>query len=237
MKITCILTSYNRPKFVRQAIGSVLSQTHQDWELIVVDDSNRMDIERVVEEFDWGAGRGNPGRSRVKVFHTDVPNEERAKVNRLGINVNKGLHEATGDLICFLADDDYYFPTWFQSADDYFAKHRHVDVGFGILKYSESLEMDLTESGTLNFFNQIIKDPMGRLDHNQVIHRRFTPPQLWQEDIGTVMNVDGWYFNRLACSHEFHPINAWAAVKRLHGKNLQNAVGQYQAGMLDDLRE
>lgn len=38
MKITVILTSYNHEKFIRQSIESVLKQTYQDFEFIIVDD-------------------------------------------------------------------------------------------------------------------------------------------------------------------------------------------------------
>lgn len=38
MKITVILTSYNHEKFIRKSIDSVLDQTYQDFEFIIVDD-------------------------------------------------------------------------------------------------------------------------------------------------------------------------------------------------------
>jgi spore maturation protein CgeD len=228
MKISCILASYNRPTLIRQALQSIQDQTHPDYELIVVDDSSKMDIFEVAKGFKF---------THSKIMHLPVKPEDRAKVNRLGVNINIGLAHATGDLICYLADDDYYFPTWFEKASRYFETHSLVQVGFGILKYSESREMVLAEMGEIRFWDEIIKDPMGRLDHNQVIHRRFDPIQKWQEGVGTEMSVDGWFFSQLANFHDFHPINAWAAVKRLHGKNLQNHVSLYQSGKMDDLRE
>lgn len=228
MKISCILTSYNRPTFIRQALRSVLEQTHQDYQLIVVDDSTKMNIFEVMAPFKF---------THSITIHNTVRAEERSKVNRLGVNVNIGLKNAIGDVVCYLADDDYYFPTWFEQLNRFFELNPEKQVGYGILKFSESMEMELGEFGTMRFPGGIVKEPMGVLDHNQVAHRRFDPPQLWQESVGTVMNVDGWFFSQLANLHDFHPINAWAAVKRLHSKNLQNHVSQYQGGKLDDLRE
>ncbi len=37
-KISIILTSYNKPDLVKQAIESVLHQTYSNWELFVMDD-------------------------------------------------------------------------------------------------------------------------------------------------------------------------------------------------------
>lgn len=228
MKISCILTSYNRPTLVRQALKSVAEQTHRDFQLIVIDDSTKMSIFPIVDEFKF---------PQSTVCVTPVSAQERAKTNRLGVNVNWGLRQAKGDVICYLADDDYYFPTWFEHLNRFFTENPEKQVAYGILKFSESMEMELEEAGMFRFPGGIVKEPMGILDHNQVAHRRFDPPQLWQESVGTVMNVDGWFFSQLANTYDFHPINAWAAVKRLHSKNLQNHVSLYQGGQMDDLRE
>lgn len=228
MKISCILTSYNRPTLIRQALQSIQDQTHQNYQLIVVDDSTKMDIFEVMRGFKF---------PESTVIQSSVKSEDRAKVNRLGININLGLSKVKGDVVCYLADDDYYFPTWFDKLSRHFDAYIEHQVGYGILKFSESMEMDLKEDGTFRFPGDIVNEPMGVLDHNQVAHRRFDPPQLWQESVGTIMNVDGWFFSQLANLYQFHPINAWAAVKRLHAKNLQQHVSEYQGGKLDDLRE
>lgn len=49
MQHTVILTSYNRPIYVKQAIGSVLQQTHADWELIIVDDGSNAETRSTIK--------------------------------------------------------------------------------------------------------------------------------------------------------------------------------------------
>ena len=46
--ISCILSSYNRPRMVRDALNSVARQIYRRYELIVVDDSDAFDIRDVV---------------------------------------------------------------------------------------------------------------------------------------------------------------------------------------------
>lgn len=41
MRISIVMPTYNGMKYLQQAIGSVLSQDHQDWELIISDDCSR----------------------------------------------------------------------------------------------------------------------------------------------------------------------------------------------------
>lgn len=228
MKISCILTSYNRPTLVRDALWSVANQTHKDYELFVMDDSSLMDIGPIVRDFKF---------TEVHVHHEDVTAKERASVNRLSVNINRALAKAKGDLVCFLADDDYYFPEWFERANAHFEKHPDHSVGFGILKYSYQREIDLRDGGEIRFWDQVIIAPFGQLDHNQVMHRRFDPPYKWNEGIGTAMNPDAWYWNDVVRAHPFHPIVAWAAVKRIHDKNLQNHISELQSAKLEDLRE
>lgn len=227
MKISCILTSFNRPRMLREALQSLERQTHRDFQVILVDDSNAMNVFDVIKDFEF---------PECVTVHENVPAGDRKKCNRLGVNVNAGLGRVTGDIVAYLADDDAYFPGWFSAVSDYFERHKNVSVAFGILKYCQD-ELDFSEAGEIRFWNEMIPDPMGRLDHNQVVHRRFDPIRKWSENIGTEMNVDGWFFNELAAVHQFYPINAWAAVKRLHSKNLQNSIPLYQSGMMNDLRE
>jgi glycosyltransferase involved in cell wall biosynthesis len=228
VKISCILASFNRPTFLRQALKSVVDQTHKDYQLVVVDDSTKMNIFEIMPQFEF---------TESVVIHENVSASARARVSRLGVNINTGLEHATGDVIVYLADDDYYFPGWFEAVSRFFESHPDVKVGFGILKYSSSLEMDLAECGEIRFWNEVVNPSERLLDHNQVAHRRFDPPQKWQEGLGTESNSDFWFFTQIANEHAFHPINSFAAVKRLHGKNLQNSISLYQSGKMDDLRE
>lgn len=97
MKVSVIITTYRRPQVLRRAITSVLQQTWNNIELIVVDDNGsgslmQQETERIVSEF---AG--------VKY----LPNG-----HNLGqaASLNNGINEASGDLIAFLDDDDEFHP-------------------------------------------------------------------------------------------------------------------------------
>lgn len=215
MKITCVLTSFNRPNLVKHALKSVADQTHQDIELLVFDDSSAFDIRPVVEEFKF---------KNVRVFHEDLTPERRKTENRLSINCNRGLKEATGDVLTFLCCDDYYHPTWFENAARFFTENPDKSVCFGILTYTRNnLEMVFPEGGERRWFNHVVKKPKCTLDHNQVMHRRFDPPFQWPLEMGTLRFPDAFYFEKIAdAGHDFYPVNADAVVKRHHNKNLQN---------------
>jgi glycosyltransferase involved in cell wall biosynthesis len=231
MKISCILVSYNRPRWVRQAIKSVSDQTHKDYQLVVIDESDVFDIHEAVKEFPL---------TQCDVRKYEVTQAQRRSQNRLSMNLNVGVGIADGGLFCFLADDDYFYPTWFEQASAFFDSHPDVQAGFGKLVYSDSPDMVFTTEPApvnLRFFKGPIRDPFNKIDHNQGIHRRFTPAFKWPENLGAVGGPDAYYYRDIGKQHLFHAIDAWAAVKRVHAKNLQACMGEYECGSISGLRE
>ena len=47
-----IIPTYNRANFLTKAINSVISQTFENWELIIVDDGSTDNTKVIVNEFD-----------------------------------------------------------------------------------------------------------------------------------------------------------------------------------------
>lgn len=92
-RVSVIISSYNRKDTLKVAIKSVLNQSMQDFELIVVDDCSPEDIEKLVKSF------GDP---RIKFFKTEK------NFGHDGQPKNIGIKNATGDYVAFLDDDDKY---------------------------------------------------------------------------------------------------------------------------------
>lgn len=230
MKVSCILTSFNRPTWIRDSLRSIENQTHHDIQLIVIDESTEFDILEVLSEFSL---------PDVTVRRSEISPEIRRLENRLSVNCNTGLSLATGDLICFLADDDYYYPTWFEKAVEHFRKNPLHQAAFGKLVYSYDRYMGFSpnpDPSVIRFYKDVVKEPFGRLDHNQVIHRRFSPAFRWPTGTAA-LGGDAFYFRDIAQQHSFHPIDAFACVKRLHKKGLLESQQIYLGGAMEGLRE
>lgn len=94
-KISIITPTYNRANLLRDAISSVLNQTYQNFELIIVDDFSSDDTEKMVEGF--------KDQRIVYLKHS--------KNRGFAASLNTGLKKATGDNI-FLLDDDELIVPW-----------------------------------------------------------------------------------------------------------------------------
>ena len=92
-----IIPLYNREKTISKAIESVLNQTFQDFELIVVDDCSSDNSTQIVQSFQLLD-------SRIK-YQKNEMNQERC------ISRNNGIQIARGNYICFLDSDDYHLPS------------------------------------------------------------------------------------------------------------------------------
>jgi glycosyltransferase involved in cell wall biosynthesis len=97
IKVTVYIPTHNRRKLVERAINSVLAQTYQDLEIIVVNDASS---DGTMEYLDQVA----LSEPRLVVIHTRKP---------LGAGAarNRALEIATGQLLTGLDDDDEFGPT------------------------------------------------------------------------------------------------------------------------------
>ena len=93
--VSIITPSYNSKRFIKETIDSVLSQTYQNWEMIIVDDCSK--------------------DGSVEYIKNIIKNDERIKIIALSKNVgaaearNKALDIAKGRYIAFLDSDDVWY--------------------------------------------------------------------------------------------------------------------------------
>jgi glycosyltransferase involved in cell wall biosynthesis len=90
--VSVLMTAFNREKFIAEAIESVLAQTYQNWELIIVDDSSKDNTVAIAESY-----AQNNNRIRVYINEKnlgDYPNRNRA------------ASYASGELLMYVDSDD-----------------------------------------------------------------------------------------------------------------------------------
>lgn len=91
---------YNTGEYLEECLGSILSQTFSDFEVILVDDGSTDDSLEIARRF-------SDTDDRIKVF--SQPNAGLAAARNLGIE------KATGEFLGFIDSDDYVDPTMFSS--------------------------------------------------------------------------------------------------------------------------
>ncbi|MCR8660521.1 glycosyltransferase family 2 protein [Paenibacillus endoradicis] len=95
-KFTVIISNYNYEKYISEAIDSVLHQTYQNFELIIVDDGSVDNSKTIIEEY----RRQHP--DQIKAIFKSNGGQASA--------FNAGFSISDGDIITFLDADDYWYP-------------------------------------------------------------------------------------------------------------------------------
>ncbi len=91
MKVSVVIPAYNHEQFIGPAIDSVLVQSYQDFELVIVDDGSTDNTAGVIKGYD---------DSRIRYFYQE---------NQDAFNtINRGVGLAEGDYIAILNSDDIY---------------------------------------------------------------------------------------------------------------------------------
>lgn len=93
MRVSVVIPCYNSLRFLPETLDSVLAQTWEDLEVVLVDDGGTDDLAG------WLAGRPDP---RVRVVRQDNAGVSAAR--------NRGVAESHGELIAFLDSDDVWEP-------------------------------------------------------------------------------------------------------------------------------
>lgn len=90
--VSVVLPIYNVEKYLNRCLESIVNQSYQNLEIILVDDESPDRCPKICDE--WAAKD-----SRIKVIHK--------KNAGLGYARNTGIENATGEYICFVDSDDY----------------------------------------------------------------------------------------------------------------------------------
>lgn len=210
---TVILNSYNQEPYLAEAIESVLGQTVDDLELLVVDNGSTDGSSKVIDRY--------AGDRRVRTFlHSD-----NAPITR---RFNQGVAEAKGEFVSFLYSDDLMLPEKLERQLEAFAG---LPADYGVV-YSPALGLNAVSGKSWAYgnvgasgwvFEALLRDHFaGQIDMVSPLTRRSCLERHpFFEDI--FAEGEGIFF-RIALTHRFHYLGTPLVVLRDHGGNAGKAV-------------
>ncbi len=124
-KISVIMPAYNAEKYIAESIESVLAQTYNDFELLVVIDRSNDDTEKIVEKY-------AVKDERVRLI-------QNTKEKSVAGAINTGLEKARGEYIARADADDINRPYRFEKQLQYLKTHPDVALlGGGYAPFNEN---------------------------------------------------------------------------------------------------
>ena len=203
-KVSVILTTHGKPKYLNQAIASVLAQTFQDYELWIA----------------WDGPVASSGTFLDERIHYasyyHIP-----CVNRYAYTINQTVPKTSGEYITYLCHDDLYLP-WRLEAFAFILDHNpEVDIVYG-------QQQLLTETDGVTRLSGV-RDTVGatlaasqQVDHSSVMHRRECFDTVGGCDEDAPMRYgDAYFWTRLnAAGYLFHPVPAPMDAHRYNSESV-----------------
>lgn len=208
MLFSIVIVNYNTGKYLEQAIQSVLHQTCQDFELIIVDAGSKDEsvniINKYADRLAWWVSEPDKGQSDA---------------------FNKGFSHAKGTFYLWLNADDLLFPTALESAKKAIVKHPDNKWFFGNSFYIDKEGLIVHTSKGCNF-------PLSIIRHARILPcgpSTFFHKDLFEQfgpfDVSLHYTMDGDLWRRFVNGGaNYKMINSYCWVFRLHEESKTSNV-------------
>lgn len=127
--ISVLMCTYNRERYLRRAIDSVLNQTYRDFEFIIVDDGSTDHSESLIKEYK---------DDRIKYY----PLERNSFYCHAA---NYGLQYCKRQYVAFMNSDDIWLPDKLEKQINFMESHKEYGACFSAVTLIDDQEQDVTE--------------------------------------------------------------------------------------------
>lgn len=141
-KVSVIIPNYNHEFFLKQRIESVLNQTYNDFEIILLDDCSSDNSSKILKEYS----------NHSVVSHLHLNNKNSGSVFKQWI---KGIELAKGDFVWIAESDDWASPHFIEETIKVFQENDDVGVVF-----TDSIKVNTEdkEIGVVSSQKEVFKD-------------------------------------------------------------------------------
>jgi hypothetical protein len=238
--LSVIITSHDKPRFAKDAVQSLLDQTHRNWQGVLVDSG----VLLTQGFFDY---LKDP---RLKVIPSgETPELPRTK-NMASWCFNRILNsgQLTGELIMYLNDDDLLYPEAFATYWGFYQKHHRKPQA---MYASQDIGLVDPQGKTQIIGRRVADRPGGRLckgrrldcrvDYLQFCHtastleqfrRTYHTTQYHSEDKSDSHHADGIFMEQIGAFTKIYNIDKVLSMNR---RTVQSANLEYSASPLGRL--
>ena len=127
MKFSVIVPVYNVEKYLPKCIESIINQTNQDFELLLVNDGTKDNSQNIIDDY-------------VKKYPTKIKSFIKEN-GGLSDARNYGVDRASGEYIVFVDSDDYINDKLLEALNEHISNYTFVDViGYNFVNMNEAYE-------------------------------------------------------------------------------------------------
>ncbi len=200
-KVTVITPAYNAEKYLRQTIESVLAQTFQDFEMLIIDDGS-VDSTRLISE---------SYSDKVTCIKKENGGVSSAR--------NLGMSKANGDYIAFLDADDIWHPSKLEKQVNFLESNLDIGICYvGVECVDENLRtLSYIEANSYSDYCEalLLYSCVVSGSCSSVMIRRSFVEQIGGFDTNFTNYEDWEYWLRLSLETKFAPISEYLLKYRI----------------------
>lgn len=179
--VSIVTACYNSENYISDTINSILDQTYQHWELLLVDDCSIDKTVRIVKKF-------KESDNRIKIF--ELTENLGAAAAR-----NKAISESKGRFIAFLDSDDKWLPQKLEKQIKFMLANKysftHTSYEF-IDKWGNSTHQTVKSINVLSYNDMLYSNKIGCLtavyDQNR-LGKMYMPLMRKRQDYGLWLSI------------------------------------------------
>lgn len=220
-----ILTTYNRPDRLPKAIESVLQQTHQNFELLIMDDNSDNQLQQEILLRYWN-------HPKVVIYKSNIQDAERTDVVRYSALINTAFKFIRGDLVAYICDDDRYELDRLTRFKEYFDQHPEAFcVGGDQHCKVEKGGVEENMPDPVRRQTRILSNPNCCIDHTSFVHRAsvLNTVSQWPEEREYWGSADGQFFEALGkAGFPMHPLGGHPTDTHVYHDGSWTKEGQWE---------
>lgn len=208
--VSVIIPTFNRAHMIKKTIESVLEQSFEDWELIIVDDASSDNTEEIVQNY--------------------IKNDSRLSYIRHDMNMggsaarNSGIGKSNGNFIALLDDDDRWHPDKLKLQINLFNKYQDSGLiysGFNYVDYiTGTVIKKVMPEYQGNLKSVLLKKNIIGSPTPLIKKECFKYSGLFDVNLFSCQDWDMWL--RISMSHTFRFVNESLADVTMHGRQISS---------------
>ena len=215
--ISIIIPCYNASKWIKETIYSVIKQSYNNWELLIIDDGSTDNSAEIISEFI---------DIRIKYFY--IKNSGVAYARNYGVNKSNGLYLAFLDADDLFLEDNLYKKVLFLTNHNF--KFVHSDV---IIQDNINNNNEIKKSCITNPLKQLLEfSELSFIPPSNVIMTREIFDEVNGFDINLSTSADWDLWVRIANKTEFGYISEPLIIYRLYPNQMHKNIELMEKDML-----
>ncbi|MDY6836573.1 MAG: glycosyltransferase [Thermodesulfobacteriota bacterium] len=218
--VSVIIPTYNRSRFLGEALDSALNQTYKEMEIIVVDDGSTDDTAQLVQRY----------KGRIQYIYQKRSERSNAR--------NRGVRESCGEYIAFLDSDDLWLPEKIERQVKILNENEQIGVVYAGVQfidengraYEGKICWEALQRKRQSLYEDLMTCNVISGSASSVLLRRECIDRVgpFDEAMNTCEDLDLW--RRLAGLYRFQKIDLPLVKLRVHIENTQDRLSAMAKG-------